>query len=69
MGSGLLGVYIHNIKDNKGFIDIKGKNPFEYWYITENGVEKYFSQLYKTYDYINDNGYQNLGDWIEEAAQ
>ena len=24
---------------------------------------------YKTYDWINDYGYANLGDWIEKAAR
>jgi hypothetical protein len=37
--NGLLGVYIHNIKDGKGKIDLKGPNPFEYVgiFIDKNG--------------------------------
>jgi len=29
-GNGLLGVYIHNIKDKNGKVDLKGPNPFDY---------------------------------------
>lgn len=28
-----------------------------------------FSFRFPIYDWVNDNGYQNLGDWIERAAQ
>jgi len=38
-GNGLLGIYIHKIKDQYGKTDSKGKNPFEYVgvYIDRNG--------------------------------
>lgn len=68
-GNGLLGIYIHNIKDNKGNTDVKGKNPFDYWHTTVDGQEKYFSSIYFTYDWVNDDGYKNLGDWVEKAAK
>jgi hypothetical protein len=67
-GNGLLGVYIHNLKDKNGQTDRKGSNPFDYIYIDQNGKKVYFSQMYPTYDWINDDGYSNLGDWIEKAA-
>ncbi len=67
-GNGLLGIYIHNINDSKGNKDLKGKNPFDYWYITVNDKKRYFSSIYSTYDWVNDNGYNNLGDWVEKAA-
>ena len=66
---GLLGVYIHNLKDRSGDRDTKGKNPFDYWYTTVNGQEKYYSSIYSTYDWVNDDGYDNLGDWVEKAAK
>lgn len=28
-----------------------------------------FSFRFPIYDWVNDNGYQNLGDWVERAAQ
>lgn len=67
-GNGLLGIYIHNIKDNKGNTDVKGKNPFDYWHTTVDGQKKYFSSIYFTYDWVNDDGYKNLGNWVEKAA-
>lgn len=67
---GLLGIYIHNIKDFNKQIDEKGKNPFDYWHQkTNDGQKKYYSEIYKTYDWINDDGYNNFADWIEETAK
>jgi hypothetical protein len=69
-GNGLLGIYIHNIKDTNGKTDLKGKNPLDSWWITqENGMKKYLSSIYKTYDWVNDNGRANIGAWIEAAAK
>lgn len=68
-GNGLLGIYIHNMKDINSKTDIKGKNPFDSWYVTQNGNQVYFSNLYPTYDWVNDAGRENMGDWIEAAAK
>jgi len=69
IGNGMLGIYIHNMKDQYGRTDYKGKNPFDNWYITRNGQKIYLSSFYKTYDWVYDRGYENLGDWIEKAAK
>jgi hypothetical protein len=66
---GLLAIYIHNIKDNYGRTDHKGKNPFDRWYIQQATGQVYFSTLYKTYDWVYDDGYNNLSSWIEQAAR
>ena len=29
----------------------------------------YFWQLYPTYDWVDDDGFNNLGDWVEKAAK
>lgn len=68
-GNGLLGIYIHKQKDQNGKTDKKGKNPFDNHYIKENNKKKYFSEIYPTYDWDNDGGYNNIGDWIEKAAK
>ncbi len=68
-GNGLLGIYIHKLKDKDGRTDYQGKNPFDNWYIIKNGQKIYFSSLYPTYDWVDDDGYNNLGDWIEAAAK
>lgn len=67
--NGMLGIYINNIKNNLQQTDYKGKNPFENLYVTQNGRTVYLSQIYSTYDWILDNGYQNLGSWVEKAAK
>ncbi|MBA56407.1 MAG: TIR-like domain-containing protein [Pseudomonadales bacterium] len=66
---GMFGIYIHNIKDPQNGVSRKGKNPFDHWYIEENGRKKYFSEIYPTYDWVSDNGYNNMHKWIEKAAK
>lgn len=63
-GNGILGIYIHNIKDVSGRTDTKGSNTFGKIF-----DDKYFFELFETYDWVNDNGYLNLGKWVEEAAR
>lgn len=64
-GNGLLGIYIHNMKDMDKKTDSKGANPFDSWAFTKEGkVVKY-----PTYDWVNDDGYTNLAAWIEAAAK
>lgn len=69
LGKGMIGIYIHNKKDQNGRTDSKGGNPFDNFYIEEAGQRKYLSQIYPTYDWVNDDGYENIGDWIEKAAK
>lgn len=68
-GNGLLGIYVHNQKNSKGLTSTKGKNPFEDWSITRNGQKVLLSSIYPTYDWVNNDGYTNMGTWIEEAAK
>lgn len=68
-GNGLLGVYIHNIENSQGLVDYPGKNPFDYVYVDKDGVRTYFSSMYPTYDWVWNDGYNNFGTWVEEAAQ
>ena len=55
--NGLIGVYIHNLKDQNRNKDKKGEDPFK---------KLGFSGI-RTYDWVNDDGYSNLGQWIEDA--
>ncbi|NLJ39190.1 MAG: TIR domain-containing protein [Candidatus Atribacteria bacterium] len=69
-GNGMLGIYIHNCKDFNGQTCAKGENPFGNLYITdEYGNKTYLSELYPTYDWVYNDGYNNFGDWVEEAAK
>jgi hypothetical protein len=68
LGKGLLAIYIHSIKDPQLGIDHQGKNPLGYWTIKQDGREVPFSSLYATYDWVRDDGYNNMPAWIEAAA-
>jgi MTH538 TIR-like domain (DUF1863) len=57
-GKGLLGVYIHRIKDSNGTTDYKGTDPFSSLPIDV-----------ATYDWVSDDGYNNFAKWAEKAAQ
>lgn len=65
-GNGLLGIYIHNVKDLNGRTDAQGANPFAYLY-RENGAS--LATTYPTYDWVANAGRQNLSTWVETAAK
>jgi len=73
-GKGVLGIYIHNLKDAAQKQTTKGTNPFTH--ITMKRDNKSLSSIVKAYDppysdstqaykYISD----NLSTWIEEAIR
>lgn len=57
--NGLIGVYIHNINDIERHRDVAGANPF--MAMGYNGIV--------IYDWVDDDGYENLGDWVEAAYE
>jgi len=67
-GNGLIGIYIHNLKDMYSRTDIRGGNPFDNWSVEREGRKVLFSSLYPTYDWVNDDGRNRMGIWIEAAA-
>lgn len=64
-GNGLLGVYIHNMKDSQGNTDTKGQNPFLKHELKRGNTKV----SVPTYDWVNDKGRDNLATWIEAAAK
>jgi hypothetical protein len=66
-GNGLLGVTLHNIKDFSGKTDTAGAAQFGSLG-NKSGNDIYFSSVAKTYDWVLNDGYNNFGNWIEEAA-
>lgn len=54
-GNGLLGVWIHQIKNLVGVTDDAGSNPLP--------------AGYKIYGWNKDEGYKNFGTWVETAAK
>ena len=68
-GNGMFGIYIHQIKDLNQKTSAKGSNQFGEIGKDNSGNAVYFSTNYPCYDWIDNNGYNNLGKWIEEAAK
>jgi hypothetical protein len=65
MRMGILAIDIHNVRDPLKGADVQGRNPLEHW--STNG--KPFTSIYRTYDWIRNDGYNNIGGWIEAAAR
>lgn len=68
-GNGVVGIYIHNVKDVYGNISSKGSNHFGEIGKDINGNPVYFSTSYPCYDWVYDDGRANIRKWIEEAAK
>jgi hypothetical protein len=68
-GNGLLGIYIHKINGLGLGTSQKGSNPLNDHCVSVGGFYYPASQRYNTYDWVDDGGYANLGDWIEDAAK
>jgi len=71
-GKGLLGIYIHNLKDKDGKQSSKGRNPFDDFNINGVSLAKIvmaydppYSTSTNVYAHIKD----NLSDWIEKAIE
>ena len=68
-GKGLLGIYIHNIKDPKTGTCKQGANPFEQFTVGN----KKLSELVKCYNPKSTDAYNdiadNIADWIETAIE
>lgn len=71
-GKGVVGIYIHNLKDKDGNQSSKGRNPFEDF--TMKRDNKRLSDIVKAYDppyttstYVYDYIKDNIEAWVEEA--
>jgi MTH538 TIR-like domain (DUF1863) len=65
-GNGIVGVWIHNVKDRESKVDLAGPNPFEQFRLPDGII---LSSICRTYDWVIDDGRNNLGTWSEEAVQ
>jgi hypothetical protein len=57
-GNGIIFIRIHNLKDQDGDTCPEGALDFG-----ENDVSGY-----PVYDWVNDDGYNNIGDWVDAGA-
>jgi hypothetical protein len=69
-GNGMLAIQIHGIKNLQGYASIPGENIFSTYSIKdESGISRRLDYYYPIYDWIINNGYHNVGGWIEQAAK
>ena len=71
-GKGVLGIYIHNLKDIQGNQSSKGRNPFDDFNMDRDG--KKLSSIVKAYDppfstgtYVYNHIKENIEEWVEKA--
>ncbi len=71
---GVLGIYVHNLRDVNGNQTTKGKNPFEKFTMKRDNAKLSF--VVKTYDppytdskKVYDHISENLSTWIEDAVK
>jgi hypothetical protein len=73
-GKGVLGVYVHNLKDSDGNQSSKGANPFETFTVGTNKTPltkyaKTYDPPYSTSTNVYDHIKSNLADWVEKAIE
>ena len=73
-GKGVLGVYIHNLKDQTGQQSSRGQNPFDDFTMKRDNAK--LSSIVKVYEppsitstFVYDYIKQNLPGWVEEAIR
>jgi len=72
-GKGLLGIYIHSLKDRDENQSAKGRNPFDDFTMKRDNNQR-LSSIVKAYDppfststYVYDHIKDKLANWVEEA--
>ena len=74
LGKGIVGIYIHGLKDSEGNQTTKGSNPFYQFYIGEENkrLSNYvtcFDSSYKSSTYVYDDIKENIEQLIEDAIE
>ncbi len=74
LNKGIVGIYIHKLKDSDGNQTTKGSNPFYHIYIGENRerLSKYvtcFDSSYQSSQYVYDDIKENIEQLIEDAIE
>jgi hypothetical protein len=65
-GNGIVGIWIHNIKDQNQNTDTPGRNPLDDFKLPNGTL---LSSVCKAYDWVINDGRKNLGKWADEAAE
>ena len=76
--NGLLGIYIHRVRNSDKKTSRKGRNPLDdftalvdhpWLGVFGHKTEKRYSEIFQTFDWVQDDGRRNMAGWIEEAAR
>jgi hypothetical protein len=68
-GRGILGIHMNKMKDLRGNTIRKGRNPLRFVYDEIDGSKVYLSELFDCYSWVDDDGYNNIEEWIADAAE
>ena len=71
-GKGLVGIYIHHLKNRASRQALKGKNPFDYFAINGrklSSVVKAYDPPYKRSRNVYRHIDENIENWVEEAIR
>jgi hypothetical protein len=71
-GKGVVGVYIHGLKNLGGEQAAKGANPFNDFTVgakNMSSIVKAYDPPYTSSKYVYDHIKSNLADWVEEAIK
>jgi hypothetical protein len=72
-GKGVVGVYIHRLKDRNGYTATKGANPFDHVTLQSGGALSKWVKAYDPAGYDSKAVYQTIANsldgWIEEAIK
>ena len=67
-GNAVIGVYIHRIRNLAGYTSVACPRHTIIG-VYDNGASAYFDEVCDCiYDYVLDDGYHNLGHWVEKAT-
>lgn len=71
LGKGVLGIYIHDLKDRDGQTEwFGGSNPLGEIVIGGSFLfPRTLADTCQTYNWVSDRGYSNFSSWIEDAIQ
>ena len=67
-GNGIVGVHIASISDKDGRKARKGANPLRKHTMAPQKGKERVSDVFATYDWVKDDGFRNLGRWVDDAA-
>jgi hypothetical protein len=73
-GKGVLGIYIHNLKDRDGNQSSKGANPFDDFTMKRDSeklssIVKVYDPPYSTSTLVYNHIKENMENWVEEAIK